>query len=89
MSREVSHGGALAGRRRTRSLNGRVIQLSALALSFVAISVLVVTSYAPAFVAQNNNVDQPGQRRLRGAHRHRRRHGHVQNVTGLMPLVNQ
>src|SRR3712207_5736468 len=52
-------GGRSAGarvHRRGRSLNSRVIQLGALALSFVAISVLVVTSSRAAFVAQSDNV---------------------------------
>ena len=48
--------GARVHRRGTRSLNSRVVQLGALALSFIAISVLVVTSSRAAFVAQNDNV---------------------------------
>ena len=42
--------------RRGRSLNSRVLQLGALALSFITISVLVVTSSRAAFVAQSDNV---------------------------------
>jgi hypothetical protein len=48
--------GARVHRRSGRSLNSRVVQLGALALSFIAISVLVVTSSRAAFVAQNDNV---------------------------------
>ncbi len=47
---------AAARRRRGRSLNSRVVQLSALALSFIGISVLVVTSSRAAFVAQSGNL---------------------------------
>jgi hypothetical protein len=43
-------------RRGRRSLNSRVVQLGALALSFIAVSVLVVTSSRAAFVAQSQNV---------------------------------
>lgn len=43
-------------RRRASSLNSRVVQLSALGLSFIGISILVVTSSRAAFVAQNDNV---------------------------------
>ena len=48
--------GARVHRRGGRSLNSRVVQLGALALSFIGISVLVVTSSRAAFVAQNDNV---------------------------------
>jgi hypothetical protein len=41
---------------RGRSLNSRVIQLSAFALSFILIALLVVTSSRAAFVAQNDNI---------------------------------
>ena len=42
--------------RRSRSLNGRALQLSAFALSFILVALLVVTSSRAAFVAQNDNV---------------------------------
>lgn len=42
-------------RRRERSLNSRVLQLSAFALSFILVAGLVVTSSRAAFVAQNAN----------------------------------
>jgi hypothetical protein len=42
-------------RRRGRSLNSVAIQLSAFALTFIVIAVLVVTSSRAAFVAQNDN----------------------------------
>ena len=38
-----------------RSLNSRVFQLAAFALSFVLVALLVVTSSRAAFVAQNEN----------------------------------
>ena len=45
-----------AGRRRSgRSLNSLAIQLSAFALTFILIALLVVTSSRAAFVAQNDN----------------------------------
>ena len=46
---------AAGGRPRGRSLNSRVIQLSAFALSFILVALLVVTSSRAAFVAQNDN----------------------------------
>jgi hypothetical protein len=42
-------------RRRGRSLNSLAIQLSAFALTFILIALLVVTSSRAAFVAQNDN----------------------------------
>jgi hypothetical protein len=48
--------GARTHRRGTLSPTGRALQLGALALTFIAISVLVVTSSRAAFVAQNDNV---------------------------------
>ncbi len=47
--------GAAASRRTTRSGTSRLLQLAALALSFIAVSALVVTSSRAAFVAQNDN----------------------------------
>jgi hypothetical protein len=47
---------AAGRRRRGRSLNSLSIQLSAFALSFILIAVLVVTSSRAAFVAQNDNM---------------------------------
>lgn len=42
--------------RRGRSLNSRVLQLAAFALSFIGVALLVVTSSRAAFVAQNDNI---------------------------------
>ena len=42
-------------RRRGRSLNSLAIQLSAFALTFILVALLVVTSSRAAFVAQNDN----------------------------------
>jgi hypothetical protein len=76
------------GRRGGRSLNSRVLQLTAFALSFIMIALLVVTSSRAAFVAQNDNIantvssaavdltDNDGTTAMF-------------NVTGLMPGVNQ
>jgi hypothetical protein len=84
-SRGVTTAGALAGRRRTRSLNGRVMQLSALALSFIAISVLVVTSSRQAFVAQNDNVTNQVSAGAVDLTDNDSTTAMFQNVTGLMP----
>jgi hypothetical protein len=46
----------LAGRRRRRSPKAVALQLSAMALSFILIALLVVTSSRAAFVAQSDNV---------------------------------
>ena len=58
------------------------LQLAALALSFILVALLVVTSSRAAFVAQNDNVDQPGQPRRDRPHRQRRRHGDVRQRDG-------
>src|SRR5215211_7311665 len=55
-TRPLSSSTGHAQSRRGRSLNSRVIQLSAFALSFILIALLVVTSSRAAFVAQNDNV---------------------------------
>ena len=47
----------LAVVRRGRSLNSRVLQLAAFALSFILVALLVVTSSRAAFVAQNDNTN--------------------------------
>jgi hypothetical protein len=44
------------GRGGGRSLNSRVLQLAAFALTFILVALLVVTSSRAAFVAQNDNV---------------------------------
>jgi hypothetical protein len=44
------------GRRGGRSLNSRVLQLAAFALTFILVALLVVTSSRAAFVAQNDNI---------------------------------
>jgi len=44
------------GRRGGRSLNSRVVQLAAFALTFILVALLVVTSSRAAFVAQNDNI---------------------------------
>lgn len=52
----ASPSAAVAARRGRRSLPGLAVQLSAMALTFVLIALLVVTSSRAAFVAQNDNV---------------------------------
>jgi hypothetical protein len=76
------------GHRAGRSLNSRVLQLAAFALTFILVALLVVTSSRAAFVAQNDNIantvssaavdltDNDGTTAMF-------------NVTGLMPGVNQ
>ncbi len=47
--------GVAARRRYGRSVNSRLVQLGAAALSFVVVAVMVTTSSRAAFVAQNDN----------------------------------
>lgn len=55
MSTSLSRSEAAGGRPRGRSLNSLAVQLSAFALTFILIALLVVTSSRAAFVAQNDN----------------------------------
>jgi hypothetical protein len=72
-------------RRGGRSLNSRVVQLGALALSFIAISVLVVTSSRAAFVAQNDNVTNQVTSASVDLTDNDSGTAMFDNVTGLMP----
>ncbi len=72
-------------RRGTRSPHSRVLQLGALALSFVAVSVLVVTSSRAAFVAQNDNVANEVSSASVDLTDNDSTTAMFQNVTGLMP----
>jgi hypothetical protein len=56
MTAPRQHPAGSSGRRGIRSVNSRVFQLAAFALSFILIAVLVVTSSRAAFVAQNDNI---------------------------------
>ena len=77
--------GARVHRRGRRSLNSRVVQLGALALSFIAISVLVVTSSRAAFVAQNENVTNQVSSAAVDLTDNDSGTAMFNNVTGLMP----
>jgi hypothetical protein len=74
--------------RRGRSLNSRVIQLSAFALSFILIALLVVTSSRAAFVAQNDNVANTVTSASIDLTDNDNA-GAMFNVSGLMPGVNE
>jgi hypothetical protein len=56
MSAPRLHPAGSPGRRGGRSVNSRVFQLAAFALSFILVALLVVTSSRAAFVAQNDNI---------------------------------
>jgi hypothetical protein len=75
--------------RRGRSLNSRVLQLGALALSFITISVLVVTSSRAAFVAQSDNVTNQVSSAAVDLADNDTGSAMFNNVTGLMPGVPQ
>jgi hypothetical protein len=75
--------------RRGRSLNSRVVQLGALALSFIAISVLVVTSSHAAFVAQSDNVTNQVSAAAVDLADNDASSAMFSNVTGLMPGSTQ
>jgi hypothetical protein len=75
--------------RRGRSLNSRLVQLGALALSFIAISVLVVTSSRAAFVAQSDNVTNQVSAAAVDLADNDATSAMFNNVTGLMPGRSQ
>jgi hypothetical protein len=77
--------GARVHRRGARSLNSRIVQLGALALSFIAVSVLVVTSSRAAFVAQNDNVTNQVSAAAVDLTDNDSGTAMFQSVTGLMP----
>ena len=87
-TRGVRSGGARV-HRRGRSLNSRVVQLGALALSFIAISVLVVTSSRAAFVAQSDNVTNQVSAAAVDLTDTDNGTAMFNNVTGLMPGSTQ
>jgi hypothetical protein len=77
--------GAAAPRRRARSAHARVLQFAALALSFIAVSVLVVTSSRAAFVAQNDNTSNQVTAASVDLTDNDSGSAMFANVTGLMP----
>jgi hypothetical protein len=84
-NRSAGRAGARVHRRGTRSPHSRVLQLGALALSFIAVSVLVVTSSRAAFVAQNDNVSNQVSSASVDLADNDSTTAMFQNVTGLMP----
>ena len=74
-----------AVRPRRRSLNGLALQLAAVALSFILIALLVVTSSRAAFVAQNDNVTNQVTAAAVDLTDNDAGTAMFANVTGLMP----
>jgi hypothetical protein len=72
-------------RRRGRSLNALALQLGAVALSFILIALLVVTSSRAAFVAQNDNVTNQVTAAAVDLTDNDSGNAMFANVTGLMP----
>ena len=77
-----------ATRRGRRSLNGLALQLAAVALSFIVIALLVVTSSRAAFVAQNDNVTNQVTAAAVDLTDNDSSTAMFANVTGLMPGTN-
>src|SRR3954447_13904030 len=72
-------------RRGRRSLNALALQLAAVALSFIVIALLVVTSSRAAFVAQNDNVTNQVTAAAVDLTDNDSSTAMFNNVTGLMP----
>ena len=79
---------ASAPTRRRRSLNTVAIQVSAAALSFILIALLVVTSSRAAFVAQNDNTANQVTAAAIDLTDNDSSTAMFNNVTGLMPGTN-
>src|SRR3954451_16589336 len=77
-----------ASPRRRRSLNTVAIQISAAALSFILIALLVVTSSRAAFVAQNDNTSNQVTAAAVHLTDNDSSTAMFNNVTGLMPGTN-
>jgi hypothetical protein len=75
-------------RRSRRSLNALALQLAAVALSFIVIALLVVTSSRAAFVAQNDNVTNQVTAAAVDLTDNDSSTAMFNNVTGLMPGTN-
>jgi hypothetical protein len=71
-----------------RSLNALALQLAAVALSFILIALLVVTSSRAAFVAQNDNVTNQVTAAAVDLTDNDSSTAMFNNVTGLMPGTN-
>jgi hypothetical protein len=76
-------------RRGRRSLNALALQLAAVALSFILIALLVVTSSRAAFVAQNENVTNQVTAAAVDLTDNDSTTAMFNNVTGLLPGVNE
>jgi hypothetical protein len=74
-----------AERPRRRSRNALVVQLAAVALTFIAVALLVVTSSRAAFVAQNDNVTNQVTAAAVDLTDNDTGTAMFANVTGLMP----
>jgi hypothetical protein len=74
-----------AERPRRRSRNALVVQLAAVALTFIAVALLVVTSSRAAFVAQNDNVTNQVTAAAVDLTDNDAGTAMFANVTGLMP----
>jgi hypothetical protein len=74
--------------RRGRSRNALAVQLGAVALSFILIALLVVTSSRAAFVAQNDNVTNQVTAATVDLTDNDSATAMFNNVTGLMPGTN-
>jgi len=75
-------------RRRGRSLNALALQLSALALTFILVALLVVTSSRQAFVAQNDNTGNQVSSATINLADNDANTAMFANVTGLIPGTN-
>jgi hypothetical protein len=75
-------------RRRGRSLNALALQFSALALAFILVALLVVTSSRQAFVAQNDNTTNQVTAAAVNLTDNDSSTAMFANVTGLMPGTN-
>src|SRR5215207_3182135 len=74
-----------APRRSGRSMNALALQIAAVALSFILIALLVVTSSRAAFVAQNDNVTNQVTAAAVDLTDNDSSTAMFNNVTGLMP----
>jgi hypothetical protein len=89
MSSGATRSASAPARRGRRSLNGLALQLAAVALSFILIALLVVTSSRAAFVAQNENVTNQVTAASVDLTDNDSTTAMFNNVTGLMPGTNE
>ena len=88
MSRGATRSESAPPRRGRRSLNAIALQLAAVALSFILIALLVVTSSRAAFVAQNDNVTNQVTAAAVDLTDNDSTTAMFNNVTGLLPGTN-